>query len=350
MSTSSSGKLGQSPMLDFNTLKLTRRAGDRVPCPVCGCTTEVPRMRRGSLNLNSKKEALSDFRCGKHGIYISPTTFEYEDPSRSILWQTPDDMEALKALLKVEGGKRTWSRMGRENDEDSLTWNVFWYLHRNSLIADFIAKLTGTAFDNIEKMLFWSVDIDIDKGFVPKELIEARKAIGEKPTRESEPDLIVVTEDCVTIIEVKLNATPITPAPNSGPPQGYRDYSVNDGRGLLKGTFEESVRSIGYELSRFILLCHALKKEYRKDHCRILLITKEAASKGLSSKLEGVIALSSQTTFTRLSWDDVYRFIRTDPCGTPSDDEKLLDYLKYKSCGYSSNGKLQRLLKDKDTP
>lgn len=343
MSTSSSGKPGESSMFDINTLKLTRSAGDRVPCPVCGCTTEVPRMRKGSLNLNSKKEALSDFRCENHGIYISPTTFEYEDPSRSILWQSPDDMKAVKTLQKVKGGKRTWSRMGRENDEDSLTWNVFWYIHRNARIAGLIAKLTGAKIVNVEKVLFWSVDID--EGCVPEELTKARKAIGEKPTRGSEPDLIVVTENCVTIIEVKLNATPITPAPNSGPPQGYRDYLVNDGRGLLNCTFEESVRSIGYELSRFLLLGHALRKEYRKNLCRILLITKKAASIDLVDKVR-LIVKPGEMIFTHSSWDDVYKYIETSPCRASLNDKQLLDYLKYKSCGYS-NGKLQSLIKDR---
>jgi len=122
-------------MLDRWTLKQERTITEKgVPCPVIGCDFVAPRMTANGPNLDSSKEKLSDYLCPKHRIYISPTTFEYEEPTISLLW--PEDKETAIRLSKA--GKRTWSRMGRERDEDSLVWNVFRFLERNGLLKNFL--------------------------------------------------------------------------------------------------------------------------------------------------------------------------------------------------------------------
>lgn len=92
------------------TLKQERLITEEgVPCPVIGCNFVAPKMSADGTNLNSKKEERSNYLCPIHRIYISPSTFEYEEPTTSILW--PEDKETVLILSK--SGKRTWSRMGR---------------------------------------------------------------------------------------------------------------------------------------------------------------------------------------------------------------------------------------------
>lgn len=100
---------------------------DEVVCPVRDCETRVPRQR-----MTFKRD--NKFMCPQHNIYISPTTFEYEDWLENILWKGKDDIELLRQIMKV---KRE-SRMGRDNSEDSLTWNVFRFHEKRELVIDYI--------------------------------------------------------------------------------------------------------------------------------------------------------------------------------------------------------------------
>jgi len=79
-----------------------------VECPVKGCTETVPRQRKSFKRLEK-------FRCSKHSIYISSSTFEYENELDNILWK--DEADLFKRMRKV---KRE-SRILHDNSEDAVT-------------------------------------------------------------------------------------------------------------------------------------------------------------------------------------------------------------------------------------
>ena len=85
-----------------------------VECPVAECPERVQRQRKSFTRA-------SKFRCPRHGIYISPSTFEYGSEHDNILWKDPEDLALLQS---VRVAKRE-SRMARDNSEDALSWNVF---------------------------------------------------------------------------------------------------------------------------------------------------------------------------------------------------------------------------------
>lgn len=68
-----------------------------------------------------------EFKCPDHGIFISPSTSEYDCECRNVLWK--DDHNLLTDVKKV---KRE-SRMARERSEDALSWNVFRYLENKTI-------------------------------------------------------------------------------------------------------------------------------------------------------------------------------------------------------------------------
>ena len=61
------------------------------------------------------------FKCPKHNIYISPTTFEYQSELDNLLWKDEADLDLLD---RTKGVKRE-SRIARDRSEDAVTWNVF---------------------------------------------------------------------------------------------------------------------------------------------------------------------------------------------------------------------------------
>jgi hypothetical protein len=128
-------------------------------------------MSKAGVNLdNLPEDRRGDFMCPRHRIYISPTTFEYENPRSSLLWQSPEELRLIDILEDPTNGKRTWKRMGRERDEDSLTWNVFRCLDRNRMLGRFLeAAIPRSTWRlgpprDVHKIRYWSVDLAAPRG------------------------------------------------------------------------------------------------------------------------------------------------------------------------------------------
>lgn len=173
--------------------------------------------------------------------------------------------------------------MGRERDEDSFVWNVFRFLEReklfNKIFQNNIAvKTTLFSWGSVEKVIYWSVDIE--KMAVWEDLKAARSLIGENCLNGSEPDIIVVFKNVIVLIEAKLDAPSVTPAPSQIP--AY----YNDKKGIFKRSlgYVASSNGIGYELMRFFLLGETLLEQLNKVNLVVVSITQD----GLDDEWKGV--------------------------------------------------------------
>ncbi len=183
---------------------------DTVSCPVKDCTRTV---KKQSVSFKTEP----DFLCETHGIYISPSTFEYADYRDNLLWRSPDDINLLDCIAKV---KRE-SRMARDNSEDALTWNVVRYLERSQTLGPWLESITGSAVWN-PHTIYWSYCQRA--GTTWPLLAEARNEFGEAPHRSSEPDIILESDDVLYWIEAKfLSGNETTPS------------SPNDSKKYLSG-------------------------------------------------------------------------------------------------------------------
>src|SRR4030065_2727216 len=178
-----------------------------VECPVKGCEQRVERQRK-----HFRRE--EKFKCPTHGIYISPSTFEYPNEFDNLLWTSPDDVSLLTVLKKY---KRE-SRMARDNSEDAVTWNVFRYLEKTNRLARFLSMLAGYVVKDVD-LIYWSYSHK-DQGAC-SELSRAREEFGEDPKRSSEPDLIAVSDRTMFWIEAKVTATNKTTPSNSQATKNY---------------------------------------------------------------------------------------------------------------------------------
>jgi hypothetical protein len=66
-----------------------------VECPVRNCKTIVPRQRK---TFQCSKE----YFCPKHSIYISPSTFEYDNYTDNLLWKDKTDLDLLQRIFPVK--------------------------------------------------------------------------------------------------------------------------------------------------------------------------------------------------------------------------------------------------------
>ena len=105
-----------------------------VECPLKDCSAIVARQRKFF-----RREP--QFQCPNHRIYISPSTFEYQNETDNFLWRDPENLALLREIKTI---KRE-SRMARDNSEDALTWNVFRYLEKTNQVAPSLSSLIGAS-------------------------------------------------------------------------------------------------------------------------------------------------------------------------------------------------------------
>lgn len=290
-----------------------------VKCPVRDCETVVARQRRVFL----REER---FFCGKHGIYISPSTFEYESESENILWD-------YGRLNKHMGSKRE-SRIARDNSEDAVTWNVFRYLEGQNLLTAFLSDFSGTQLKEAQSF-YWSHDLKAGKPWEP--LWVARKTFEGNPYRGSEPDLIVLTDKILFFIEAKVTASNETHPSRSNHPKQY--VSGADGWWNYAFIPEADYTQIAekeqkYELMRFWLLGTWIAKQVNRDFILINLV-REMSEKDIESKFRKWLPRETAENFQRLSWESIYRFI----CSQEKhgvEKERIMRYFREKAVGYKN--------------
>lgn len=297
---------------------------DTVSCPYRDCSHTV---KKQTVSFKTEPE----FLCETHGIYISPSTFEYADYKDNLLWRSADDVDLLERIFAV---KRE-SRMARDNSEDSLTWNAFRYLESSQTLEPWLESVAGAPVRN-PQLIYWSYCQRA--GTTWPLLAEARKEFGETPQRSSEPDIIVESDDALYWIEAKfLSGNETKPSD----PNDSKKY-LSGGDKWYKRVFVSPYGTVAveqkfYELMRFWLLGTWAAMKLGKRFVLVNLVRESeeeqvVASFGLHIKLDG-------HQFLRTTWEDAYRFVKSSG-RADKDREIFLKYLEGKSVGYNGMRKL----------
>jgi hypothetical protein len=302
-------------------------SGESVECPVKGCLVNVERQKRAF-----KRE--DRFRCPQHGIYISPSTFEYEEEQDNLLWK---DQVDLRLLEKIRGAKHE-CRMARDNSEDAVTWNVFRFLEKYNLTGPVLASVLETELTDPE-LIYWS--FSQTQGKCWSELEEGRRAFGENIRTGSEPDVIVKADDRVLFIEAKLTSGNETRPSKGANPEGYE----NGANGWYSEVFTSPFRSLAieekkYELLRFWLIGSWMAKRNNLDFALVNLV-RSGQEEDIEEIFGRHLRHNSSRRFRRITWEDIYGAIKdADTLGAPKN--ALIHYFENKSLGYDTKGMLQK--------
>ena len=297
-----------------------------IESPVKDCNVKVERQRR----VFRKGDR---FRCPKHNIFISPSTFEYSDESDNFLWKEKSDIELFKRIKKV---KRE-SRMARDNSEDAVSWNVFRFLERNDLLEGFLSLITGLYHESSE-VIYWSYSQKQNK--VLPELNEARREFGEAIRRGSEPDIIIRTDKALFFIEAKLTAGNETLPSDKNNSKKYESGGHNWFSKVFRSDYETiAIIEKKYELLRFWLLGTWMAKKQGLNFYLINLVLAER-EKDIENIFKRYIRETKRRKFLRITWEDIYHYISN--INSLIDKDKILHYFKNKTIGYDRRGKLQR--------
>jgi hypothetical protein len=299
---------------------------ERVECPVDGCDESVERQ---------KDEFVRDekFKCQKHDIYISPSTFEYNDELKNLLWHDNEDVEILKGIKKV---KRE-SRMARERSEDAVSWNVFRFLEKNELMGTVFDRLLGITLSSPE-IIYWSFSQKENSSW--STLNRARDEFGEKPNRGSEPDIIIHSKNALLFIEAKLTAGNKTMPSN---PDDSKQYT-SGGNGWFCKVFESDYNTVieakKYELMRFWLLGTWMAEQLGLDFYLVNLV-RAGFEEDIEDAFRKHVREDGRRNFKRITWEDIYQVIG-DPALSNNSTDLMLDYFNSKTLGYDISGDLKK--------
>jgi hypothetical protein len=303
---------------------------ERVECPVAGCNEFVKRQR------DHFKRA-KEFKCPKHDIFISPSTFEYKNELNNLLWHDDEDVELLKGIKTV---KRE-SRMARERSEDAVSWNALRFLEKNELTGSVFNRLLGVSLSSPE-IIYWSYSKNSKKensSWPP--LNDARQEFDEQLNRSSEPDIIIRSDSALLFIEAKLTARNETSPSN---PKEFKKYTSGGNcwfSEVFKSDYSDvAIKARKYELMRFWLLGTWMAKQLGLDFYLVNLV-RAGSEEDIEKAFGEYIAQDERRKFKRITWEDVYKAIR-DTALSNSVTDLMLDYFRNKTLGYDTHGKLQK--------
>lgn len=317
-------------MLGLKELKKTIKITETtVKCPVKGCREKVARQREFF-----KRE--EKFKCSKHNIYVSPSTFEYQNELDNILWREKADLELFK---RVKRAKRE-SRIARDNSEDAVTWNVFRFLEKSKLLSRFLAKLSKSSLENPE-MIYWSYS-QLENG-VWSPLQDARREFETIRRRGSEPDIIVKGYDVLFFIEAKFTAGNNTVFQSKNP-KVQKKYEMGGG-GWYKKVFNSDFETVAiaekkYELLRFWLIGTWIAKLLNLNFYLVNLVLSKK-EKNIERVFKRHIKKNRHREFLRITWENIYKCILNS--NLPGEDkDTIIRYFENKTIGYDTNAKIQK--------
>jgi len=314
-------------MLGIEELKDSIQMTEKtVECPVKGCSEKVEKQRE----VFKREER---FKCPKHNIYISPTTFEYQIETDNILWKESDDLNLFKRIKTV---KRE-SRIARDNSEDAVTWNVFRFLERNDLVESTLSSIIGSTLKSSE-VIYWSYSQRENSSW--SKLNKAREEFGEELKRGSEPDIIIKTDNALLFIEAKLTANNETVPSDQSNSKKYE----TGGNNWFSKAFKSDYKTVAivekkYELLRFWLLGSWIAKQKDLGFYLVILVLSEQ-EKHIEAIFKRHLCEDTRMKFIRITWEDIYQqILNSDTPGIKKDT--MIKYFRNKTIGYE-NGKLRR--------
>lgn len=314
-------------MFSLKDLKEKIRVTDgTVECPVKDCTVGVERQKKV---FKPEKR----YQCPVHGIFISPSTFEYPCEEENLLWKEKADLDLLSRIKAV---KRE-SRIARDNSEDALTWNVFRYLEKNSLTRIFLQNLAGMRQEKPET-IYWSYSQSENDTWTM--LNKAREEFGEATGRGSEPDLIIVTDSALFFIEAKLNSGNET---KPSRPDDHKKYETG-GQSWYSQAFKSgyaaiAIREKKYELMRLWLLGTWAAGQLNKSFYLANLVLQDR-EKHIEDGFKRHVIENDNRRFVRATWERIYRLI--GQTGQNQNREAMTRYFENKTLGYDSDGRIQK--------
>jgi hypothetical protein len=166
-------------------------------CPIKGCDTRIDEYPSMEKPRNSY--------CQKHKIYCRRNTYIYEEKVDNLII----DKELFENVFEKQNNgkydrekKYDTKKMGHENSEDALTWNVFVTLQKAGGLKAVASLISDKSCEEELELILWGYSLK--DGLLIKELKSFREKFESQIGVPTEPDIILKTANEVFLIEAKF--------------------------------------------------------------------------------------------------------------------------------------------------
>ena len=194
---------------------------NEIKCPKCSkkMTYDYTKKRKKTNSFEDCIRICKKCGCGASNRNENPT-YIYKNYINNL----PDkkDKDMLDVLfnhtLNEKNRENKKIKFGFSTSEDACSWIFFTYFFKKNKL-DVLKDILGLKSE-IKDILFWGVSYNdlinskiseisagiLENNNIIKSLKQSEKDIGEKPKLRTEPDIIVVTDEELVFIEVKVNS------------------------------------------------------------------------------------------------------------------------------------------------
>jgi len=310
---------------DTRTLTVPSAGG----CPVRGCHATLQSSGDGKT---------FPLRCPDHEIKIHTKTFGYGDPLRNILFER----NYFNQNIRNNPNKSETHRLGYENSEDALTWNVFSQLARTDRLTELASHLAQVELKSRPTLYLWGLPIDLDDPQRPATFATLAKARNkfERGIHKmlTEPDVMLyVHGQCLILIEAKFTSgntiakTDAQDVPNEKPKSRagiLSRYSVDHVLPTRLNT-DHLVEPFFSQLYRNLVFAIWMARELHVEWRLVNLVSAlhHRDSPDPTPFIHSLLPLAFQNRFVRYDWESLFGDYIS---GSPELGE-LAEYLRYKS-------------------
>lgn len=302
---------------------------DRVRCYVRGCPHFVRRPTRGQPGE----------LCPDHGIYCHYSrfgaTYSYADVRRNII--ASPDLFAQRIVghpFKFES-----HRLGSENSEDALSWNVFRSLQEAKCLAQVAKLLIGEDYPQEPDLYLWGIRVS-DDSFEPWELLIAARQRFESnlPVQRplTEPDIALhLPGRYLVLIEAKFTSPNTTYA--RGPRKDAQSLTLDE---LLEIYHDPQLQILDYRQARMAFQVHyqlwrnmtfsewMSREDHRNTKAFHVNLVRGGFEKSAVAAFHRLVNPNFRDRFRRPIWERIYRSSSNNP-----DLEMMCHYLENKTAG-----------------
>lgn len=292
-------------------LQKTKPNQNVLRCCVRNCHNFLARVRRSEHDSKSF--------CTIHGIRVSTRpTYVYRDKNQNLILET----KLFQGLKKVEN----W-RIGNENSEDALSWNVFLPIERSGSLSILFEKLTGLKPNSEPELFFWGNRIKSSSTVEWAELKNIREKLEADFRIPTEPDIaIVVPGQAVILIEAKFGSK----NPVLGRKENYEDYKddfINrywsDPDPLIRENINQHTLD---QLCRNAIFLVWLSNAYKAENKFLFNLVRSCDESNVENEMSKVLK-QGIITFKRKTWEDLFLIV----CELGESLKPVQEYFKNKT-------------------
>ena len=256
---------------------------------------------------------------------VSPT-YILDDPLENFI----AGRELVAGALRGEWKKAETFRLGYENSEDAVSWNVFRSLQQTGQLRRAASVLAGVECEAEPELMLWGRRIDLDTTTPTPEIQKALDTLEPTHTQQTEPDVVLRVPDWGWIfVEAKLSSPTSTYADKPAKLEAWRQRYADPTPGLFDTGALASAdhKTFPEQLLRNVAVAHAVRAN--GERAVVVALVRQRYADVVRDWGVDYMAADAPVATRSVTWEQLYAAL--PPAG--ADLSTLRIYMERKSVG-----------------